>query len=126
MADMELPQQVEALEVSYKLLPEKDHFFCESLVNQFKEKGGLSQKQVYWVGKMLDSANKVYPGPKADFPHLKTIAVAPGQTVTAKILPESDTEKPSPALDVPVGRSWAFTNNRTMLAILKAELEGGA
>lgn len=54
----ELHQQVIALRqlIDNGMVDAKDLDFCTSLCQQHKQKGGLSEKQAMWVGKMLQRA----------------------------------------------------------------------
>lgn len=46
--------QVAKLAATYKQLPAKDQDFAYSLLSSFTKYGSLSDKQAYWVGKLLD------------------------------------------------------------------------
>lgn len=54
--DEALEAKVLALESLVRHLPEKDREFAKSLVKQFKTRSGLSDKQWYWVDKLIASA----------------------------------------------------------------------
>jgi hypothetical protein len=68
---IQLASQVAALQANLSGLPQNDQTFASSLVNQFGAKHSLSDKQAYWVGKLL---SKVQPAaaetaaPTADKP----------------------------------------------------------
>ena len=62
----ELKRSIELLANHISKLPEKDRGFAESLVSNYQKKG-LSDKQVYWVGVLLERATK----PKAELEVVK-------------------------------------------------------
>ncbi len=53
---MELKALVDELEGVQKLLSENDSIFAGSMIKQFRTKGKLSDKQFYWVGKLIEKA----------------------------------------------------------------------
>lgn len=65
---------IQALEAALPRLPSKDLSFANSLIAQAGRRG-LSEKQRYWVGKLVEKANK--PEPKAvnigDFAGIKAL-----------------------------------------------------
>lgn len=54
-----------ALAAALPKLPAKDVSFAASLLSQWEKKGGLSSKQMFWVGEMINKANNPAPAPAA-------------------------------------------------------------
>lgn len=54
MTNEEKAKLVGTLKARYEQLPKKNHEFAESLANQFETKGDLSDKQWFWVKKLVD------------------------------------------------------------------------
>jgi hypothetical protein len=66
---------VEKLAAVIKGLPSNRIDFAKSLVHQYSSKGYLSEKQFWWVGKLIEEAD-VPPGPKKEEPSYPNIRAA--------------------------------------------------
>jgi len=77
----DLAQKVKRLTGVVSKLPEKDQTFAKSLCTQFAAKGSLSDKQVFWVDKMIQAA--LGTAPPAETPELGSTKVLREMFATA-------------------------------------------